>query len=145
MDNSSFINDMLREHGLKKTRIRSEMLSLFINNNFALSASDIILRMKAGNDRVTIYRALASFEENGILHKASEDRQGIKYAICENQYPDKKHSVQHAHFRCDECQKTFCLNDVVLPNVKIPNKDFSVNRVNYTIHGTCNECKDMPR
>ena len=69
-------------HGLKRTPIRTEMLDLFMQHEFALSASDLLAKMKTSNDRVTIYRALSSFEEQGILHKASEDRQGVKYALC---------------------------------------------------------------
>lgn len=140
MDNISIVNDLLHTHGLKKTPIRLEMLGLFVNHDFALSASDIIARMKAENDRVTIYRALASFEEHGILHKASEDRQGIKYALCGDSCPDISHADHHAHFVCDQCQRTFCLDEVVVPEVKVPDKKFMVDRVNYTLHGVCEEC-----
>lgn len=140
MDNKRQIGDLLHGHGLKKTPIRTEMLELFVNHDFALSASDIMARMKAGHDRVTVYRALSSFQEHGILHKASEDGQGIKYALCGHSCPDETHADHHAHFVCDECHQTYCLESVEVPLVEVSD-DFSVNRVNYTLSGVCKECK----
>ena len=142
MDNERITGDLLRTHGLKKTPIRTEMLELFMNHDFALSASDIIARLKAGNDRVTVYRALASFEEHGILHKASEDGQGVKYALCGRSCPNKTHDEPHAHFVCDECHKTYCLKDVLVPEVEVSN-GFFVDRANYTLRGICKECKAL--
>ena len=140
MDNGRRIGDLLHTHGLKKTPIRTEMLDLFMNHDFALSASDIIARMKSGHDRVTVYRALASFEEHNILHKASEDGQGVKYALCSHSRPDETHDGQHAHFTCDECHKTYCLEEVIIPKIEVSN-EFLVDRINYTLHGICKECQ----
>lgn len=109
-----------------------EMLNLFMNHDFALSAADIVTKMKARHDRVTVYRALASLEEHGILHKASEDGQGAKYALCGHSCPDEIHTDQHAHFVCDKCHQTYCLESVEVPEVKVSD-EFSVNRVNYTL------------
>ena len=140
MDNKKLIGDLLRAHGLKKTPKRTEMLMLFMQHNFALSASDIVAKMTSEHDRVTIYRALSSFEEHGILHRASEDSQGVKYALCGQHCPDVEHTDEHAHFICDECHQTYCLEDVKVPHAKISN-EFSVNRVSYTLSGICKECR----
>ena len=138
MDRKRLIGDLLHSHGLKKTPIRTEMLELFMEHNFALSASDILNKMTTGHDRVTIYRALNSFEEHGLLHRASEDPQGIKYALCDHHCPDEQHTDKHVHFVCDECHHTYCL-EVEIPKVKAP-PEFSVNLVNYTLGGICREC-----
>ena len=140
MDKERMTGDLLGTKGLKKTRIRIEILEVFKSHNFALSASDIIARMKAGNDRVTIYRALTSFEEHGILHKASEDGNGAKYALCNHKPSVDSHDNQHVHFVCDECHKTYCLEEVVVPEVKISN-EFLVDRTSYTLHGVCSGCR----
>ncbi len=139
MNNQQFISDLLRSHGLRKTPNRIEMLSIFIKQEAALSASDIIAKMKSKLDRVTVYRALSSFEAHGILHRASEDERGVKYALCEQHCPDEAHADQHAHFVCNECHQTFCLEDVKVPVVTVSNK-FSVDRTNYTLSGTCQAC-----
>ncbi|TRX51735.1 transcriptional repressor [Fulvivirga sp. M361] len=140
MDNKGPIGDLLHTHGLKKTFIRTEMLELFMEHDVALSASDIVAKMTARHDRVTIYRALSSFEEHGIVHRASEDRQGIKYAMCSSHCVNESHTDKHAHFVCDECHQTYCLEDVEVPEVEVSN-EFSVHRINYTIGGVCKVCK----
>lgn len=140
MDNKKEIGDLLHTHGLKMTPIRTEMLDLFMNHDFALSASDIVSKMKAGHDRVTVYRALASFEERGIVHRASTDGLGVKYALCGHSCPEESHTDRHAHFVCDECRHTYCLEDIEVPEVKVSN-EFFVNRINYTFGGVCKECK----
>jgi Fur family ferric uptake transcriptional regulator len=139
MSNQKFTAELLRAHGLRKTPIRTEMLTLFMKHNAALSASDIIAKLKSGHDRVTVYRALGSFEERGILHRASEDERGVKYALCGQHCPDEPHADQHAHFICQECHETYCLEEVKVPKVAVSD-EFLVDRTNYTLSGTCKAC-----
>ena len=139
MNRQKHITDLLHAHGLRKTPIRTEMLALFIKHDTALSASDIIARMKSKHDRVTVYRALSSFEDHGILHRASEDERGVKYALCGQHCPGESHADQHAHFICDQCHQTYCLEDIKVPRVTVSD-EFSVNRTNYTLGGTCRVC-----
>ena len=141
MNHDRLIKDLLHAHGLKKTPIRTEMLELFLEHDFALSASDIVAKMTARHDRVTIYRGLNSFEEHGILHRASEDGQGVKYAMCSQHCPDEPHTDKHAHFVCDECHQTYCLEEVEVPKVKLSDQ-FSVHGFQYTISGICKSCKE---
>ena len=140
MDNGSPIYDLLHAHGLRKTPIRIEMLDLFMKHDFALSAGDVLAKMKTANDRATVYRALASFEEHGILHKASEDRQGIKYALGQRQRSNGSAPARHAHFVCEKCHQTYCLEDVVVPEIMIP-RDFAAKSITFTINGICKHCK----
>ena len=136
------ISELLKSKGLKKTPIRIEMLELFLNHEFALSARDITDKLTAGHDRVTIYRALSSFEESGILHRASEDGQGVRYAIFNEQHSEEPYAEKHAHFICDKCHKTFCLGNVEIPKIEVSD-DFLVDRINFTLSGTCKSCKDL--
>ncbi|MGB3467849.1 MAG: transcriptional repressor [Cyclobacteriaceae bacterium] len=137
--NEKLLKDLLTAHGLKRTPIRIEILQIFLDCDYALSAKDLIQRLTTDHDRVTVYRALASFEKNGILHRASEDHSGIKYAICNNHCPSEAHADMHAHFVCENCQQTYCLDQVTIPNVKV-NEGFSVDKVAFTMSGTCKFC-----
>jgi len=140
MGNKKIIEHLLQTHGLRRTTIRTEILDIFMNHIFALSANDIIKRMKVSNDRVTVYRALSSFEKHGILHKASEDSQGVKYALCNINNFNETDDNQHAHFICDKCHKTYCLKEIIIPEVQI-SREFSIDSVNYTLRGICKNCK----
>ncbi|MEM8894498.1 MAG: transcriptional repressor [Bacteroidota bacterium] len=131
------ITSLLKAHGIRKTQTRIEILDLFMRHDYALSGADIMSKIVMDIDRVTIYRSLMLFENRGILHKASEDGQGAKYALCRSSHPED--GDQHVHFTCIECQKTFCLEDVTVPKVKVV-QGFLVERVDYTLHGTCSQC-----
>lgn len=138
-NNQDLIEDLLSSHGLKRTPIRIKILQVFLTKNYALSAKDLIENLAAGHDRVTIYRALNSFEKQGILHIASEDHSGIKYAICNHYCPKESHADQHAHFVCGNCQQTYCLETVQIPDVKVT-EGFHIDKVSFTMSGTCKNC-----
>ncbi|MEQ9165848.1 MAG: transcriptional repressor [Fulvivirga sp.] len=134
------LGDLLRQHGLKKTDIRVEIIELFMTCDYALSVHDVVSKLKTKKDRVTIYRALISFEKRGILHRASEDGQGVKYAMNLVDNKDKLTTKKHVHFVCDECNKTYCLSNLSVPDVEIPN-EYLVNQVYYSINGICQKCQ----
>lgn len=131
--------NILRSYGLKKTAVRSGILKLFLKHNHALSAIDVMQKLDEKPDRVTVYRALSSFEEHGILHKASMDGQAATYAMCSGDCPDHRHIESHAHFICEKCNHTFCLEQIEVPQVKLP-EQFTVHSVNYTFNGICRAC-----
>jgi Fur family ferric uptake transcriptional regulator len=139
MDNKASIGELLHSHGLKRTPIRVQILEIFMDHDFALSASDLIASTE--QDRVTIYRALSSFEERGILHKASIDVNGAKYALCNHNCPGKPHPEKHAHFICEICHHTFCIENLNIPDIRIPDK-FKVKEVKFILSGICEECKN---
>lgn len=140
MNDKQTIGDILKSHGLRRTPIRTQILEVFMKNEFALSAGDLMAKMSTSQDRVTVYRALASFEEHGIVHKASEDGQGVRYALCHNSCPSEPHAETHAHFVCNECHHTYCLENVAVPKVAIKN-GFTVDSASFTLSGVCKDCK----
>ena len=139
MDQKNEIGKLLSTHGLKKTPIRTEILKRFMQNSFALSANDLAVNMTIENDRVTIYRTLSSFEAKGIIHRASESKNGIKYALCNQGHSHEAPTNEHVHFVCEACHQTICMEDVAVPKVQVA-KEFAVHRVNYTIDGICPAC-----
>ncbi|MEL7006187.1 MAG: transcriptional repressor [Bacteroidota bacterium] len=141
MSSETTIKGLLDTHKLRKTIIRTEILGIFMKYDFALSVSDLVDKLDIKNDRVTVYRALATFEECGILHKASEGKHGVKYALCRHSLTGGNPTPQHAHFVCKECNQTFCLENVLVPKVEVSD-DFLVDRIDYTLSGVCNKCKN---
>ena len=106
------------------------------------SVTSILQAAGLRKTKVTIYRTLSSFLEHGILHKALEDGQRTKYAFC----PQKAYSISsnqklHAHFTCDACGQTFCMEDVTVPEIKVT-KDFIVKNAVLTLQGVCGNCQN---
>jgi len=130
----------LTSSGLKKTEIRIQLLSFLLDKKNAISQPELEKMFKSISDRVTIYRALSAFEEKGIIHKIMDPHGTARYAVCsEGNCSDHQHSDEHIHFHCTSCDETTCLEEMVVPELKIPSK-YSVQKINLNIEGVCERC-----
>lgn len=131
---------LLKEHKLRLTDCRLDVLNAFLTTGHALSHADIEHAMTEQQyDRVTIYRTLNSFMDNGLLHKVPVDDGSMRYALCSDDCDDHGHDDDHIHFKCVQCGKTQCLEDMPLPKLKLPD-GFTVNDVNFLVQGVCKNC-----
>ena len=135
------ILQILSNHKLRNTTIRREMLSLFLASSHALSHSHIESSLVSSFDRVTLYRTLKTFEEKGLIHRIANDTDTIQYALCKEDCHehDHKHADNHAHFRCEQCLHTFCLEEVSIPQLPIP-KGFEAHEFQLLVVGVCEQC-----
>jgi Fur family ferric uptake transcriptional regulator len=136
----STIRDLLKKNRLSVTDSRLLVLSLFYNCSGALAHSDIEKRAGSKIDRVTIYRTLQTFEEKGIIHTIPSSDNSVKYALCKEACAHGHHHDNHVHFVCDHCASTICLDDVTVPEVKLP-LGFRPIQSNMVVNGICKECK----
>lgn len=136
----SDLKEILKSHNLKFTKNRKVILEQFISTDYALSYKDIDAMISQKLDKVTVYRTLKSFEENGIIHEVVDGSSKIKYALCHSgSCSTHKHHDSHLHFRCDKCDKTFCLDDYIVPNIRLP-KGFKLGSQTVFVQGVCNSC-----
>jgi Fur family transcriptional regulator, ferric uptake regulator len=133
------IKQILKDHSLRHTQGRADIISVFLNKNVAISHSDIEAEMDSQYDRVTIYRTLKSFLEKGLIHKVLDDTGTMHYALCDDACSEVEHQHDHIHFKCNNCGETTCLENVHIPKVSLPN-GFSYEESNYLITGTCDKC-----
>lgn len=132
--------DILKNHSLKFTANRELILELFSNNKHALSYNNLESLLNKKLDRVTVYRTLKSFEESGIIHQIHDGSSQIKYALCHGgTCSNHNHSDAHAHFRCEDCDKTFCLEEVKVPEIKLPT-GYKKASQSVFIQGVCDSC-----
>lgn len=103
----------------------------------AMSQDMIEEKMKGNVDRVTIYRILNSFCEDGIVHKVVSDEGKNYFALC-NKCDKENHYHDHFHFKCIKCQKVECLMEEV--TIKLP-KGYQSENVNCWVSGYCSDCK----
>lgn len=131
------INIRLKKAGLKSTSNRIKVLNLFIANDIALGYSEIVQQLESPMDKASLYRVLKSFNEKGILHEIIDG--GVsKYAMCDDNCTSHKHHDTHAHFKCVNCQKIYCLSQPTI-TLDIP-KGFEIQQHHLTIEGICGEC-----
>jgi len=90
-------------------------------------------------DKSVIYRSLTLFKEHRLVHIIEDGSDGVRYELCHSH--DYHHDEdQHAHFYCENCHKTFCLEDTPVPEVTLP-EGFKKQTVNYVIKGVCPDCR----
>ena len=131
--------NILKEHQLRITDFRVKVLDLFIDSVEALS-SNSIEKLLDRVDRITLYRTLKSFEDKGIIHVAVDGTDKVKYAMCHSGCSSHAHLDNHAHFRCNDCGKTTCLDEIPSPSVNIP-EGYRVDSTYLIIEGVCQLCK----
>ena len=134
------VEEILKKNHLSVTDSRQKIMQLFMNSNGALAHADIEKKTGESFDRVTVYRTLQSFVEKGIIHLIPTKDNSIKYALCKDDCEAGHHHDNHVHFICEECNKTICLDDVTVPQVKLP-KGFTPQHAEMVVNGICGDCK----
>jgi len=138
------IKEILKKNQLSVTASREKILQLFLDQSGALTHGDI--ERKAGEkfDRVTVYRTLQTFVEKGIIHTIPTVDNSIRYALCKDDCEAGHHHDQHIHFVCSRCKNTFCLDDIVTPDIKLP-QGYSASKIEVVVDGICKECERSAR
>lgn len=134
------IRDLLRRNQLSVTSSREKILQLFLEQEGALAHGDI--ERKAGErfDRVTVYRTLQVFVEKGIIHTIPTADNSILYALCKDNCEAGHHHDHHIHFECGNCGTTYCLDDVVTPEIKLP-RGYQARQIDVLVKGVCKDCQ----
>ena len=135
------IENTLKLHDLRITQVRMEMLQYFQNHKNALTHADLELHFDKRFDRVTIYRTLTSFLENGLLHKIPDDSGVAKYALCHHEGVEHNHDDHHVHFKCKKCEKIECMYTLEIPKLHLPKK-YKMENANLLIEGICAICNN---
>ncbi|MBL0145929.1 MAG: transcriptional repressor [Chitinophagaceae bacterium] len=132
--------NILKKNELSVTDGRKKILELFLKSPGALAHADIEKNTANAFDRVTVYRTLQTFVEKGIIHNIPTTDNSILYALCKDDCEAGHHHDNHVHFLCSKCNKTICLDDVTVPEVKLP-KGFMPNHAEMVVNGVCGDCK----
>jgi Fur family ferric uptake transcriptional regulator len=136
---------VLREHGLRPTRIRLEVYRLLVDSGAPLSHTDVTEGLKKERDRVTIYRALDALVAHGLAHAVSFPDRKRRFAACVEHSPQAtEHSDDHAHFICNNCAATLCVGrkDSLLAAVQrwLP-KAYEISSLDVLLSGLCPRCR----
>lgn len=136
----NYVEDVLKKNHLSITGSRKKILELFISHNGALAHGDIEKNAGEKFDRVTVYRTLQSFVEKGIIHTIPTADNSIRYALCKDSCSEGHHRDHHIHFICKNCGNTFCLDDIVTPDIRLP-KGYAADKIEVLAEGICANCK----
>ena len=83
------VAQLLFENGLKRTKLRLDLLNLFIKTQNALSYIDIQNLLGKAIDKSSLYRNLSAFEKADLIHSITDDSNMSKYAFGPSQLTEK--------------------------------------------------------
>jgi len=130
--------EILTEHGVKPTANRLLVAEALQKSGRPLSLSELEEQLVT-MDKSSIFRSLSVFREHHLVHVIEDGGDGVRYEICHSHDEEGDDDV-HAHFYCECCHRTFCLHDVPVPQVEIP-EGFEMHTINYMVKGICEDCR----
>jgi Fur family ferric uptake transcriptional regulator len=105
---------LLHGASVRPTEARIRVLSIMLASSRALSHQELQTACP-DMDRVTLYRGLDCLTEHGLIHKILSDDRIFRYSAS---HEFDQHGVslqiqhQHAHFKCTQCSRIFCLSEI---------------------------------
>lgn len=130
---------LLKNHHLRITDCRIDVLEKFHNTDHALSFKDLEDELD-DYDRVTLYRTLNSFIEQGLLHRIPNDSGMATYGLCREDCTEESHHHDHVHFKCNICGHVECLPNYHTPIIDLP--DYDIEESYLILNGVCKTCKE---
>jgi len=132
------IDDKLSSRNIKPTAMRQLVLNILEGQKTAISLHELENKFDRA-EKSTLYRTLKTFEENKLIHSIDDGSGSIKYAICKDTCQCNPSDL-HVHFLCSSCKQTYCLNEIPVPIINLP-ENYSFKRVNMVVEGICSNCK----
>ena len=130
---------LLRQHGLHLTAVREQVLGMFLRSREAIAQSDLEAALGPVN-RITLYRTLRTFEEKGLIHRAIDGTEKLKFALCHSGCSSTTHLDHHAHLHCGRCGRTVCVDGIQAPDqLHVPG--FVINSAYLVLQGLCEGCR----
>lgn len=137
MLDDKFYTDKLALRGIKPTATRLLILREMFRGDETVSLPQLE-RLLPTVDKSTISRTLSLFLMHRLIHAVDDGSGSLKYNVCSDDC-DCSVEDEHTHFCCERCHRTFCLKNIHVPVVPLPD-GFVLNSINYVIKGLCPEC-----
>jgi len=141
MSNEEFFVHKLEHRGIKPTATRLLILQQMHRGDEMVSLPELE-RLLPSVDKSTISRSLSLFLMHGLVHVVDDGSGALKYNVCDDDCDcEEDIEDEHTHFYCTECHRTFCLKQIQVPVVSLPD-GFRLSSVNYVLKGLCPECSE---
>ena len=134
-----FLGAMLQAKGIRPTPFRLQVLDIIERKGAAINAGEIETDL-GPHDRITLYRTLKTFTDEGVIHEIALSGNERMMALCASdcQSDHGPHAHQHAHFKCKVCGEVVCLALNHFP--EITRAGYAIEEVEINLQGTCPNC-----
>ena len=130
---------LLKNHKLRKTDFRLKVLEVFLQRSHAAVSNQELEQQLGEFDRITLYRTLKKFESSGLVHQVMDGSATTKYALCANDCKVHQLNKDHAHFHCNTCGETYCMDNIGSLDLTLP-KNYTLDKVQLALSGVCGNC-----
>jgi Fur family ferric uptake transcriptional regulator len=133
---------ILKAAGLRRTPVRFAVLQLLAKAGGPLGVPEMLGKLPADTDAVTVYRTLNTFTRKKLVHRVQADDRSWRYAIGDLAVAAEH---RHPHFVCDKCRTVECLANAEIP-VELPRsmgvgQGYQVSYPEVVLHGRCPRCR----
>ena len=128
---------LMEHHGVRPTANRILIAGALSRAGRPMSMGELEDALETV-DKSVISRTLSLFRELHLVHVIEDGGDGVRYELCHSHHDDHDDDT-HVHFHCESCGRTFCLEDIPVPEVAVPD-GFKASSVNYMIKGICPDC-----
>lgn len=129
--------ELLLRHGIKPTANRIILVRELAGLDRPMSLSELEYKILS-IDKSGVFRALTLFREHHLVHVIEDGGDGVRYELCRAMVPGVDDDT-HVHFYCEHCHRTFCLEDIGIPAVALPD-GYRMTSANYVVKGLCPDC-----
>lgn len=135
MNRSEVFSD-LREHGLRMTPLKREVVELFLSGACGVSLADVHSSLTESCNQSSVYRCLRSLAEAEFL-RHSIGRQGVVRYRCTERY-----STPHGHFRCRKCGGILPVSEYSRDFIEEIEMNYGVrvDNFDFVLEGRCPDC-----
>ena len=137
--NTSTINKLLLGHDIKPTANRIVIARTLSEAGSPMSMKDLENKILT-IDKSGIFRTLQLFRDHHLVHDVEDGEGNVRYELCNREHDDDEDDDLHAHFFCEQCHRTFCLDNTPIPVVSLP-EGFKMTSINYMVKGICPDCR----
>lgn len=135
--NEKQIEGLLEQHGIKLTANRILIAKVMSTLDYPISMKELET-MLLTMDKSSIFRTLSHFKSHHLVHQLEDGNDIVRYELCHSHSEEEDEDI-HVHFYCEHCHRTFCLNEISVPQVNLP-VGYRQTAVNYMIKGICPDC-----
>ena len=135
--NEKQIEGLLEQHGIKLTANRILIAKIMSTLDYPISMKELET-MLLTMDKSSIFRTLSHFKSHHLVHQLEDGNDIVRYELCHSHSEEEDEDI-HVHFYCEHCHRTFCLNEISVPQVNLP-VGYRQTAVNYMIKGICPDC-----
>ena len=129
---------LLVAHDIKPTANRIVVAKALAEAERPMSLTELEYKILS-IDKSGVFRALTLFREHHLVHVIEDGGDGVRYELCHSHQGHDHDDDQHVHFYCERCHRTFCIADVPIPHVTLP-QGYVLSDVNYMAKGLCPDC-----